>query len=245
MGLGLETTMTSDRSATRLSATLERTDSASIREIEQAAVQWAQENAPLLNIAETTGLDVVFANLTHRNVSSMLEGTALALVIISLLMIGALRSLRLGLISMVPNVFPALMAYGLWGIIVGHVDTATSVVACLSLGIVVDDTVHFLSKYNYARTALKRNVEDAIRYAFHTVGIALLITSAILVGGFTVMEFSHFNPSRSMGLLLALTIAVALIIDFLLLPPLLLLADRRKNTTLDNTVEDKLHGQRT
>ena len=244
MGLGLETTMTSDRSATRLSATLERTDSASIREIERAAVKWAQENAPLLNITETTGLDVVFANLTHRNVSSMLEGTALALVIISLLMIGALRSLRLGLISMVPNVFPALMAYGLWGIIVGHVDTATSVVACLSLGIVVDDTVHFLSKYNYARTALKRNVEDAIRYAFHTVGIALLITSAILVGGFTVMEFSHFNPSRSMGLLLALTIAVALIIDFLLLPPLLLLADRRKNTTLDNTVEDKLDSQR-
>lgn len=244
MGLGLETTMTSDRSATRLSATLERTDSASIREIERAAVKWAQENAPLLNITETTGLDVVFANLTHRNVSSMLEGTALALVIISLLMIGALRSLRLGLISMVPNVFPALMAYGLWGIIAGHVDTATSVVACLSLGIVVDDTVHFLSKYNYARTALKRNVEDAIRYAFHTVGIALLITSAILVGGFTVMEFSHFNPSRSMGLLLALTIAVALIIDFLLLPPLLLLADRRKNATLDNTVEDKLDSQR-
>jgi predicted RND superfamily exporter protein len=244
MGLGLETTMTSDRSATRVSATLERTDSASIREIERAAVKWAQENAPLLNITETTGLDVVFANLTHRNVSSMLEGTALALVIISLLMIGALRSLRLGLISMVPNVFPALMAYGLWGIIVGHVDTATSVVACLSLGIVVDDTVHFLSKYNYARTALKRNVEDAIRYAFHTVGIALLITSAILVGGFTVMEFSHFNPSRSMGLLLALTIAVALIIDFLLLPPLLLLADRRKNATLDNTVEDKLDSQR-
>ena len=186
---------------------------------------------------------MVFANLTHRNVSSMHEGTALALVIISLLMIGALRSLRLGLISMVPNVFPALMAYGLWGIIVGHVDTATSVVACLSLGIVVDDTVHFLSKYNHARVVLGRNVEDAIRYAFHTVGIALLITSAILVGGFTVMEFSHFNPSRAMGLLLALTIAVALIIDFLLLPPLLLLVDRRQQSTLDDAVKDKLNGQ--
>ena len=105
----------------------------------------------MLNITETTGLDVVFANPTHRNVSSMLEGTALALVLISLLMAVALRSFRLGVISMVPNVFPALMAYGLWGILVGHVDTATSVVACLSLGIVVDDTVHFLSKYNYAR----------------------------------------------------------------------------------------------
>lgn len=233
-GLGLETTMTSDRSATRLQASLRRTDSASIRELEQAATQWAQTNAPLLNITETTGLDVVFANLTHRNVSAMLEGTGLALVVISLLMIGALRSFKLGLISMVPNVFPALMAYGLWGVLSGHLDTATSVVACLSLGIVVDDTVHFLSKYNYARTHLGKNVEDAIRYAFHTVGVALLITSAILVGGFTVMEFSHFNPSRAMGLLLALTIAVALIIDFLLLPPLLLLTDRRrKKATID------------
>ena len=173
----------------------------------------------------------------------MLEGTALALVLISLLMVAALRSFRLGVISMVPNVFPALMAYGLWGILVGHVDTATSVVACLSLGIVVDDTVHFLSKYNYARVTLGRNVEDAIRYAFQTVGVALLITSAILVGGFTVMEFSHFLPSRAMGLLLALTIAVALIIDFLLLPPLLLLVDRRQQSTLDDAVKDKLNGQ--
>ena len=242
-GLGLETTMTSDRSATRLQASLRRTDSASIRALETQAAAWAKANAPLLNITETTGLDVVFANLTHRNVSAMLEGTGLALVVISLLMIGALRSFKLGLISMVPNVFPALMAYGLWGVLSGHIDTATSVVACLSLGIVVDDTVHFLSKYNHARTALGKNVEDAIRYAFHTVGVALLITSAILVGGFMVMEFSHFNPSRAMGLLLALTIATALIIDFLLLPPLLLLTDRRRQQpTVSKTVENKLHG---
>jgi len=244
MGLGLDTTLTPDRSATRLSASLRRTDSAAIRDLENRSSEWAAANAPALNVRETTGLDVVFANLTHRNVSAMLEGTGLALIVISLLMIAALRSWQMGLISMVPNVFPALMAYGLWGVLQGHIDTATSVVACLSLGIVVDDTVHFLSKYNHARTTLGKNVEDAIRYAFHTVGVALLITSAILVGGFTVMEFSHFNPSRSMGLLLALTIAVALVIDFLLLPPLLLLADRRKQTALNHAVEDKLHSQR-
>jgi predicted RND superfamily exporter protein len=244
MGLGLDTTLTPERSATRLSASLRRTDSAAIRDLENRSSEWAAANTPALNVRETTGLDVVFANLTHRNVSAMLEGTGLALIVISLLMIAALRSWQMGLISMVPNVFPALMAYGLWGVLQGHIDTATSVVACLSLGIVVDDTVHFLSKYNHARTTLGKNVEDAIRYAFHTVGVALLITSAILVGGFTVMEFSHFNPSRSMGLLLALTIAVALVIDFLLLPPLLLLADRRKQTALNHAVEDKLHGQR-
>ena len=228
LGLGLETTMTSDRSATRLQATLSRTDSSHILEIEERAVAWAQENAPLLNIQEATGLDTVFANLTFRNTRAMIDGTAMALVVITLVMIAVLRSPRMGLISMVPNVFPAIMSYGLWGLISGHVDTATSVVACLSLGIVVDDTVHFLSKYNHARTDLGKSTEDAIRYAFRTVGVALLITSAILVGGFAVMEFSHFMPTRSMGLLLALTIFVALVIDFLLLPPLLLLADKRQ-----------------
>ncbi|MDF1764506.1 MAG: MMPL family transporter, partial [Oleibacter sp.] len=227
LGLGLETTMTSDRSATRIQAFSRRSDSAAILAIDHRAVAWAQANAPLLNITETTGLDVVFANLTYRNVTAMLEGTAIALIVISLLMIAALRSWRLGLISMVPNLIPALVAYGLWGLLYGRIDTATSVVACLSLGIVVDDTVHFLSKYNYARMQLKASTEEAIRYAFRTVGVALLITSAILVGGFTVMEFSHFMPSRAMGLLLALTIATALVIDFLLLPPLLLLADKR------------------
>ncbi|MEK9712721.1 MAG: MMPL family transporter, partial [Thalassolituus sp.] len=70
MGLGLETTLTSDRSATRLSASLRRTDSATIRALEQKAALWAQANTPLLNINETTGLDVVFANLTHRNVEA-------------------------------------------------------------------------------------------------------------------------------------------------------------------------------
>ena len=240
LGLGLETTMTSDRSATRLQATLSRTDSAHILEIEERAVAWANDNAPLLNIREATGLDIVFANLTYRNTRAMIEGTIMALVVITLVMIAVLRSPRMGLISMIPNVFPAVMSYGLWGLISGHVDTATSVVACLSLGIVVDDTVHFLSKYNHARTDLGKSTEDAIRYAFRTVGVALLITSAILVGGFAVMEFSHFMPSRSMGLLLALTIFVALIIDFLLLPPLLLLTDKRKTVKATETPEPGL-----
>ena len=228
LGLGLDNTLTSDRSATRIQVSLERSDSRHILAMEKDIVAWSEAHAPLLHIREATGLDIVFANLTFRNVTAMLEGTGFALIIISLLMIAALRSWRLGLISMVPNMFPAILAYGLWGLLYGKVDTATSVVACVSLGIVVDDTVHFLSKYNYARLQLKHSPADAIRYAFHTVGVALLITSAILIGGFMVMEFSHFNPSRAMGTLLAITIAVALLIDFLLLPPLLLLTDKRQ-----------------
>ena len=100
---------------------------------------------------------------------------------------------------------------------------------CLSLGIVVDDTVHFLSKYLRARREQGLETEDAIRYAFNTVGNALMVTSAVLVGGFMVMQFSHFHPSNNMGMLLAITILVALLVDFLFLPPLLMFLDRSKN----------------
>ena len=125
---------------------------------------------------------------------------------------------------------PAILAYGIWGMINGQIDTAVSVVVCLSLGIVVDDTVHFLSKYLRASREQGLDTEEAIRYAFKTVGNALLVTSAVLVGGFMVMQFSHFNPSNNMGLLLAITILMALLVDFLFLPPLLMFLDKHKST---------------
>lgn len=226
MGLGLDDSLNNARSATRMQVRLHRTDSEGILAMEQSAVRWAQQHAPLLHIKQATGLDIIFANLTFRNIHAMLQGTGFALLMISLLLIAALRSWRMGLISMIPNIMPALMAYGLWVLMDGEIDTATSVVACLCLGIVVDDTVHFLSKYRYARQQLALSAEDAIRYSFHTVGVALFITSLVLVSGFLILEFSHFNPSASMGTLLALSIATALLIDFLLLPPLLLFFER-------------------
>ena len=127
---------------------------------------------------------------------------------------------------------PAILAYGIWGMINGQIDTAVSVVVCLSLGIVVDDTVHFLSKYLRARREQGLDAEEAIRYAFKTVGNALLVTSTVLIGGFMVMQFSHFNPSNNMGTLLAITILVALFVDFLFLPPLLMLLDKQKKRIL-------------
>lgn len=154
----------------------------------------------------------------------------LALVLISFVLIFALRSVRLGVISLVPNLVPAALAYGTWGLFVGRVDLSASVVICMSLGIVVDDTVHFLSKYLRARRERQLNIEDGMRYAFHTVGTALTITTIVLVAGFLVLVASHFSPTWVSGLLLAMTLSYALIADFLFLPPLLMLLDRRGYT---------------
>jgi len=165
---------------------------------------------------------LMFAHIGERNVISMLGGTAIALVMISLLLVFALRSPKMGLVSLIPNLVPAVIAFGIWGIFVAQVGMSLAVVAGMTLGIVVDDTVHFLSKYLRGRREKGLDATEAVRYAFAHVGKALLVTTAVLVAGFSVMFFSTFSMNSDMGIMTALTIAIALITDFLLLPALLI-----------------------
>ena len=115
---------------------------------------------------------------------------------------------------------------------------AVSVVVAMTLGIVVDDTIHFLSKYLRARRERGMNAEDAIRYAFNTVGVALTVTTVVLVAGFLVIAQSNFQVNSQMGLLTAITIAIALIVDFLFLPTLLLLVDTDEKTKVNEVAAD-------
>ncbi len=225
LGLGLENVISQGRSATQMVVVVHKTHSEKLLELDRRARAWAQENIPQLGVEEATGLDMVFAHINHRNIRGLLQGTALALVLISLVLIAVLRSLRLGLISMLPNLAPAALAYGTWGLLVGEIDLSASVVITMTLGIVVDDTVHFLSKYLRARREKNLDAPEGIRYAFHTVGVALTITTVVLVSGFLVLTLSHFSPTSTTGTLLAITLAFALLIDFLLLPPLLMRVD--------------------
>jgi predicted RND superfamily exporter protein len=225
--LDLNNRINIDKSATRLIATTENFTTNELRALEAAAEGWLAENLPSAS-GEATGPVIMFAYITKRNAESMFIGTALAFALISVTLILALRNFRLGLLSLVPNAVPALMAFGLWSILVGQVDVASSIVAATSLGIIVDATVHFLSKYSRARRQRGEDPEASIRYAFSTVGTALWVSSAILVAGFAVLGFSTFKLNHSMGLLTAIAIAMALLVDFLLLPALLLAVDRDK-----------------
>ena len=227
-GLGTDEYLNIDRSAVRIGVFVHKTDSRTLLALDESIRNWAAGNAPVLSLSEGTGLDMVFAHISDRNMISLLQGTAIALVLISLLLAPVVRSWRIGAISLVPNLVPALVAYGVWGITVGYVDLGLSVVACMSLGLVVDDTVHFLSKYVLARRELAKSPEDAIRYAFGTVGAAMLVTTVVLAAGFAILVLSPFSPTWGMGGLLSLTIVAALVFDFLLLPPLLLLVDRER-----------------
>jgi hypothetical protein len=224
-GLDLNNQIDVGKSATRLIVSLENVSSNTLLDIERKAQDWLRENAPHLQSGGASSA-VMFAYIGQRNIRSMLLGTSVALVLISLVLIVALRSFKIGVVSLIPNLAPAAMGFGLWGLVSGQVGLGLSVVAGMTLGIVVDDSVHFLSKYLRARRERGLDASDAVRYAFHTVGTALLVTTLVLIAGFLVLTQSGFKVNADMGLLTAVTIALALVADFLFLPPLLMKVDR-------------------
>jgi predicted RND superfamily exporter protein len=234
-GLDLNSQINIDKSATRMIVSIKTISSNETIALEARAAKWLAENAPSIIRADATGTTLMFAYIGRRNISSMLIGTTVALVLISTILMAAFRSVKMGLISLVPNLVPGAMGFGVWGLFVGEVGLALSVVTSMTLGIVVDDTVHFLSKYLRARRENGYSPPEAIRYAFMTVGRALVITSIVLVAGFLVLATSSFEINAGMGLLTAIVIMLALAADFFLLPPLLLTIEERTNADLSNT----------
>ena len=215
------------KSATRMTVVVRSLSSQALRELDARAQAWLRANAPDL-ATEASGVSIVFAHLSQRNIESMLRGTIIAMALISFILVGVFKSVRLGLVSLVPNFLPAAMAFGLWGYLVGRVGLAGSVVTAMAFGIIVDDTIHFLSKYVKSRRE-GLLAPQAVRAAFRTVGQALWTTTAVLSLGFLVFASSGFELSWALGLLITITIVFALLADFLLLPPLLMAIDRKKS----------------
>ncbi len=225
-GLDLNNQIDRSRSATRVTISAETLDSQEVLELNARAEAWLKENAPHVAGVNSTGPAALFAYIGQRNIRAMLVGTMVVLLAISAILLFALRSLRLGLISIVPNLVPAVLGFGVWGLTVGQVGLSLSVVVAMTVGIVVDDTVHFLSKYRRARREYGQGPEEAVRHAFDTAGRALVTTTVVLVAGFLIFVFSPFVPTAQVGVLTAMIIAFALVADLTLLPALLTTVDR-------------------
>ena len=221
-GLDLNNQIDVDKASARMTVSTKTLSSNEVLALDRRALRWLADHAPNIERHVSSGTTLIFAHLGRRNIVSMLVGTTIALVGISFVLVFALRSLRLGLTSLVPNLIPGALGFGVWGLAVGEVGLSLSVVTTMTLGIVVDDTVHFLSKYRRARRELGCTPPDAVRLAFRTVGRALLTTTLVLVAGFVVIGLSSFELNAGMGKLTALVIALALMADFFLLPPLLM-----------------------
>ena len=241
-GLDLNNQLDIQKSSTQIVVTLENMGSVKLKDIAERGSIWLKENAGIE--AYGVGPSIMFAYITERNIKGMIFGTMSALLLISLLIMVALRSFKLGMLSLIPNLLPAGLAFGIWGALVGEVNMAVSMVTGMALGIVVDDTIHFLSKYLRAREENGLSAEEAVRYAFSTVGVAIVVTSVILISGFLVLAQSAFGLNSNMAILTAISIAVAVIADFLLLPALLLRIDgKTQRSTSDLPLEDKQPGE--
>ncbi|PMH03760.1 RND transporter [Vibrio lentus] len=224
-GLDLNNQINVDKSSIKMVLTVDNLGSVELVELEERIYSWFAANAPQYEVVASSP-SLMFAHIGETNMASMLSTLPITLVLISGLMIFALRSVRLGVISLVPNIAPAIIGFGLWALISGEINLGLSVVVTLTLGIVVDDAVHFLSKYQRARLEGK-SAEEAVRCAFHTVGRALWITTVVLVAGFSVLAMSSFRLNSDMGLLSAIVIFIALVVDFILLPSLLMIFDKQ------------------
>lgn len=227
-GLDLNNQINVAKSAIKVQVTTENLGSHDFINLEDRINLWFEQHNSGGKVHDVTqsSPSLMFAHIGSKNMRSMLISLPISLIMISGLLALALRSLKLGLYSIIPNMAPALIGFGLWGVISGEINLALSVVASLTLGIVVDDCVHFLTKYQMARQQ-GQSAEDAVRYAFHSVGRALWVTSVVLIAGFYVLTLSTFRLNSDMGTLSTLIIFLALVIDFVFLPSCLMFFDKK------------------
>lgn len=219
-GMSLNDKVNVSRSSSRVTAILRHMTSSEIRDLNATAAAWLDANAPPGMRTRGTGLNVLFANLSGINIRSMMLATVISMLIISVVVGLALRSVMFGALSILLNILPSLVGFGLWGLLYQDIGLAASVVTAMTIGLVVDDTIYFLIMYQQARK-MGRSPEEAINHVFATVGVAMLVITASLTFGFGTLAFSGFEVNRALGAMTALVIMSNLFIDWLMLPPVM------------------------
>ncbi len=175
-----------------------------------------------------TGHLPLFIQITKHFITSMAKSYIFALMVITLLMVLIIGRIRIGLLSMVANVAPVLCVFGIMGVCSIPLDMATILIGSIVLGLVVDDTIHFLHHFRRAHEQTL-NVEAAVQETLHSTGRALAITSLVLCGGFFIYMTSYLASNIRFGLLAGCAVLLALAADFFLIPALISLVYRKHN----------------
>ena len=189
---------------------------------------WAQQNLGI-DVA-ISGRDLIFAQLSEASVHKSILGGSAAAILITLLMIFGFRSIKWGLFSLIPNALPFIFLFGIWALLSGEISQATCMAFTMVIGVVVDDSIHFITKFKEAKITL--GVEDALNKTFDFVGSAITIGSAaFIVDGILIYLASDLVAITTIGIFFILSFALAWLCDLLLIPALLVLYYRRKETS--------------
>jgi predicted RND superfamily exporter protein len=169
-----------------------------------------------------TGTSIVFLNGTGYLVKNLIISLVIAIILIGLLMALLFNSARMVVISLIPNLIPLLFTAGLMGYFGVAIKPSTILVFSIAFGISVDDTIHFLSKYRQELKLRAWDIQTCVLNAVHETGVSMIYTSIILFFGFLVFTASNFGGTVALGLLVSVTLLVAMIANLVLLPSLLM-----------------------
>ena len=228
MGLDLNSSISQDRKSTKISATLKDMSANEFKEFNNEVLGYLRQNNLENMISEPSSFRVIFTYMVEAIVNSLLYGLFIGILLITLIIGLFFRSYLLPALSIFPNILPIGMGFGLWGLFVGDVGFMVAVGMGSTLGVIVDFTVHFLSKYELARKEFKKSVEESVIYSFETVGFALIIMTVVLALGFSVLNLVTFIPIQDFAKFSVICFIGGLIINFLFLPNLLIKFDKRK-----------------
>ena len=224
--VNLNLLMSRDRQKARITSRLDDLGADSIKTFLASTDAWINANVDTSLVeVRSTGTGLIIDKNAEYIRRNLLQGLGLAIVIVCGLMAILFRNWRMLVISLIPNLLPLLIAGAMLGFLGIELEAGVSIVFAIIFGIAVDDTIHFLSKYKLARRR-GLDVTEAIHLTFRETGKAIVLTSVVLFFGFLVMLFSISPPSVTIGLLISLTLASALVSDLLLIPLLLRWLDR-------------------
>ena len=228
-GMEINDKMDIDERLLRVSASLNLVDTSKDLEMIQWAEDW-WEKTPYS--ATVNGQTVMFAHMQHDVTATLIQSITIAVVMISLVMLLIFRNWRMLPLFIVPNVLPIALVVGVMGWLDIDIDMGVAIAGAIIIGVAVDDTIHFMVKYIEAR---KRgdNLHDAMMYVMSYAGSAIIFTTIVLSLAFLVFVFSNFNPNYHFGIVTASALLIAVVVDLVALPALLLLADKGEKSLLE------------
>ena len=173
-----------------------------------------------------TGVSVVASDGTRYLVNNLISSLIFAIICIGVLMALLFRSWRMVLISMIPNIIPLIVTAGIMGFFGIPLKASTLLIFSIAFGISIDDTIHFLSKYRQELKNKHYDLKSCVLIAIRESGLGMFYTSIVLFCGFSVFAFSQFGGTQALGILISITLLVAMVNNLVLLPALLLSMDK-------------------
>ena len=229
--------LASDRSETLVTVALNDLSNKELLELEDNINAWWANKTSAIKI-EISGRDIIFAHLSEETVKQSIIGAAFAGLLITVFMIATFRSVKWGLFSLIPNVLPFVILFGVWGAVYGEISQATCMAFTIVLGIVVDDSIHFVFKFRDSKS--KMNLVKTMEKTYQFVGYAITATTvAFIVNGLVLYSLSGFAPNAILGAVMVIILIAAWFCDLFLMPALLVLYYQRKENKAYIEMSDK------